>query len=251
MRIISPFHDYYDSVQKYGSDPECRYIRKHTEHKETILSNIADSLPGRPNMGININTYTLLIFGIAGAIYPALQFMYTRNNKENKAECRRIVYTIQDLDAFALEQPASRNMVEYWRRRHVIHYFSDTDRNNFNHKNLALFFNTWSGKRIDDNTFIRLGAPVFLESYSLSSGLIGRHHTCTVHINPRLADYEFYRVMDPVTIYQNIYQYLSGVIGNNMDPADSIPDRTKIMKHGFDDWSFRTRGGTKRRKGRA
>jgi hypothetical protein len=53
-----------------------------------------------------------------------------------------------------------------------------------------------------------------------------------------LKDIEFQRVLDPFTAYQELDQWISGVLGQNPEP-DEVSDKVKIQQHGFDSWSFR------------
>jgi len=66
-------------------------------------------------------------------------------------------------------------------------------------------------------------------------------------INPILSDYKFYRVVDPVTAFQEIQMYISGVLGSNEKNIIEIDDKYKIPQHGFDNWSFKTRPHKKKK----
>ena len=66
-------------------------------------------------------------------------------------------------------------------------------------------------------------------------------------INPILSDYKFYRVIDPVTAFQEIQMYISGVLGSNEKNIIEIDDKYKIPQHGFDNWSFKTRPHKKKK----
>ena len=58
-------------------------------------------------------------------------------------------------------------------------------------------------------------------------------------LNPRLADYEFFRVMDPVTTFQNLEMWLGGVVSQRENSTVNISDKDRVFQHGFDDYSFR------------
>jgi len=53
-------------------------------------------------------------------------------------------------------------------------------------------------------------------------------------LNPRLEDLEFWRVKDPFTAFQEIQQYISGVIGTGANEPVVTSDTYKIMAAGFD-----------------
>ena len=59
-------------------------------------------------------------------------------------------------------------------------------------------------------------------------------------VNPILKDYQFYKVFDTFTAFQEIQMYISGVLGVGENPMIEISDKDKITQHGFDyKWSFR------------
>lgn len=88
--------------------------------------------------------------------------------------------------------------------------------------------------------------PIFIydENGYTHSYRLNRHF----YINPELNDYEFYKVVDPVTAFQEIQMYLSGVLGTGEKNIIEIDDKYKIPQHGFDNWSFKTRPHKKRKK---
>jgi hypothetical protein len=57
--------------------------------------------------------------------------------------------------------------------------------------------------------------------------------------NAKLADYDFYRVMNPAIAYQEIDMYISGVLPSASLVVSPTPDKYKIQAHGFDKSSFR------------
>lgn len=52
-------------------------------------------------------------------------------------------------------------------------------------------------------------------------------------INPLLNEYEFQRVLDPFTVYQEIDMFISGILGNT-EVIPEMRDKDKIVSHGFD-----------------
>lgn len=58
-------------------------------------------------------------------------------------------------------------------------------------------------------------------------------------INPILKDYEFYKIFDSFTAFQEIQMFISGVLGSGENKMIEIEDRYKIPQHGYDKWSFR------------
>lgn len=54
-----------------------------------------------------------------------------------------------------------------------------------------------------------------------------------------LKDYEFFRLKDPYTDFQEIQMYLGSVLSNNQEKIPKIDDKTLAQAKGFDKWSFR------------
>jgi hypothetical protein len=57
-----------------------------------------------------------------------------------------------------------------------------------------------------------------------------------------LSEWEFYKIKDVYTAFQDISMYISGVLGTQSPELIKIDNNTKIHKHGFDvKKSFRKR----------
>jgi hypothetical protein len=63
-----------------------------------------------------------------------------------------------------------------------------------------------------------------------------------IKLNCRLQDYEFYRVFDPYSAYQELSMYVDGMLAYPGNIVTDIPDEYKIESKGFDKkYGFRTR----------
>lgn len=58
-------------------------------------------------------------------------------------------------------------------------------------------------------------------------------------INPLLKEYQFYKIFDTFTAFQEIQMFLGGVLGSGEKEIVEVADKYKIGQHGFDKWSFR------------
>jgi hypothetical protein len=60
------------------------------------------------------------------------------------------------------------------------------------------------------------------------------------YIDPILNDYQFARVFDPYTAFQETQMFISGVLpfGDNVDQLP-YTEKQKVAQHGMDKWSFR------------
>lgn len=60
------------------------------------------------------------------------------------------------------------------------------------------------------------------------------------YVNPKLSDFDFYKVFDAFTAFQEISMFIGGVLGNKEKEIIQVSDKNKIEQHGFDyKWSFR------------
>jgi len=86
--------------------------------------------------------------------------------------------------------------------------------------------------------FRRYNTPIFVYDYdyyySKYGGVIPKFY-----VNPRLKDFEFYKVFDTFTAFQEIQMFISGVLGSGEKEIVEVEDKHKISQHGFDKWSFR------------
>jgi hypothetical protein len=57
-------------------------------------------------------------------------------------------------------------------------------------------------------------------------------------VDPNLKELNFQKVLDPFTAYQELEQWIGGVLGNT-EVIPEMADKDKIAAHGFNSWSFR------------
>lgn len=69
-----------------------------------------------------------------------------------------------------------------------------------------------------------------------------------IMLNPCLRTLQFEKVKDPWTAFQEIMQFISGVLGQPARETVDITDRDMARQKGFDDWSFRRMPGDKKRR---
>jgi len=112
--------------------------------------------------------------------------------------------------------------------------------------------NNWRDKLMDDLNFIdtydsmhifrHLKVPIFLydEDYKRTSidNRAPRRKSVFI-INPILGDYEFYKIFESFTAFQEVHMFMGGVLGSGEKEIVEVADKYKIGQHGFDKWSFR------------
>lgn len=202
MRIISNFHDYYDSVQRTGMDKNVVYVRETSE----ILIKDDFEVDTRSSSNWHIE---LLYLGYCGQIYK----VYIVKGKDQPD---RIYYDFEAFKEESLSLGATGKFDfgrKWWNSR--FDKFRDEDTQSLNK-----FFHDYQ-------------VPIFLIRESTE------RNKQRIVLNPSLKDFKFQTIKDTYTAYQDIFQYVSGVLNSRENDTVEISDRDKIHKHGFDKWSFR------------
>ena len=110
--------------------------------------------------------------------------------------------------------------------------------------------NSWNGDLINDIDYIlgynpmeifrKMNSPIFMFDTDYDRKFIQRYRRNDVLItNPKLKDYEFYKVMDSYTTFQEIQMFIGGVLGTGEKEIIEVEDKYKIAQHGFNKNSFR------------
>jgi hypothetical protein len=239
MKIISKFKDYYDCIQSYGIDDKVKYIRK--ESKKTIDS--TRSL-GRGlfrddeyfyDTEIDKISWHGFIIGVCGQLYRGVSISapttsdYSIDMKgvKNKFICFYNTtqienYYINHFDNYKKTQMFQVKCLSFYRKSDTL--FEDF-KNTFNMKIDKQYY----------DYFIKYKVPVF----SIHRDFNNNHSNVVLNLNCPLSKYQFQKVKQPYEIYQEIYQYISGVLGVGEPQIITLTDKDKIQKKGFDKWSFR------------
>lgn len=191
MRIISDFHDYYDSLQ----DPSSSVIwkRKTTEFKKNPF---------------DIPKYrgALEFIGFTGKFYvlfPVSSVSYSRNPNY----VYNYVYGQEAIDRYLGEYKVYKYKYNRLRVNEEIHSFLEKD-----------YTSIFSTMRILTTSHC-FG---FNEHY----------------INPNLGKYQFYKIMDVYTTYQNLDMFMNKIVIPEPVIAP-LDDAELVRKKGFNEQSFR------------
>lgn len=96
------------------------------------------------------------------------------------------------------------------------------------------------------NMFRKVNSPIFVyDNYSVNHNRNNKNGSVFI-INPILKDYEFYKVVDSFTAFQEIQMFIAGVLGIGEKEIIEVDDKYKIPQHGFDKWSFRKKPSKKK-----
>jgi hypothetical protein len=243
MHIVSKFHDFYDTASIYGIDKTCIYLRSEEEfpvegrqwrEKTSHIKNGKGriSVPEMPGQEDKENadykfSFHKLILGFCGELYPVIKV---------KQECKGTgiveqfcFYDQASIQEFLEEEgvPASKYANYSWySTKHAVD----------SAKGLGTFFdpNTWT-QLVD--LFHIYRAPCFVISWK------------KLTINPCLKDLSFMKVSDPQTTFQEIYMFMSGVLGAPPPPKEKMSDKVLAAAKGHDgEYSFKKPPGKRGKK---
>lgn len=210
MKIFDSRRDIYDGMQSYGTDPKLVYERDKKigefiiPHQGSWNSPQEFEIPYRDYISDENITLKHMLLGVAGRFIP----LVTDSND-------KFFYSAEDV----LDWKYSL------KRNHC------RDRSDHKDKELDTFFNTYNNFK-SDKYFIQLGVPLLTVKKGERNSII------IITPNPILNDYNYGKIQDPFTLYQDIAVYLGNTLVKEKQPSD-IPDNYKVTQHGFDKYSFR------------
>lgn len=219
MLIVSRFHDYYDVGMKLGIDKTCVYQRDI----KIIKNGFFKPCEHKVNGGWK---YSVLAF--CGKFYP---FVYTY---EVGSPIPTVIWTAEEA---LVTIGATRKKKWSWREYDLeseegIKKLFSTDFQSFGE-----FFHTHK-------------TPVFGFVPPVKSYRGKQSPYESLVLNPCLKDLKFFKVKDPVTAFQEISMFISGVIGVPSKPVVEVSDKVKAASRGHDgEYSFKKTPG-KRGKNR-
>jgi len=243
MRIISKFHDYYDTATAYGIDKECIYkriaetpdISKHikyaTNSEEYKKLNQTDFNIKKTGIDCSLIQH---VVGFCGEIYPLMEL-----KKENLKWYPKIGITREYKSLYFYDKDELKQHLHEWgcenpdkiiiKASNWWSYILDND----------CFFDKQNWRFLPP-LFRQHGCPVFAYTY-----LCGN---TTLELNACLKNFEFYKIKSATEAFQEIHMYMSGVLGNIEKETLDISDKDMRDKKGFDNWSFKKEPGQKKRR---
>ena len=225
MRIISPFHDFYDVIQKTGQDRSVLYLRRPVE----IVLRAAD-LPRFPCFGYYANSYykfgiAKYFLGFCGVVYPALRLSAPLGAP---GEADRVVFDVdQAVEWITTNLPESVSKHLYDKKRHFGRRYNGCPRRQ---EIVEAFSKAHETPPVD--LFERFDAPIFIAREC------PRSVDWDVVINGCLKDLGFYRVKPPQQAFQDLAMWVGGRAQPSM-PMPIVSDVVLAEAKGFDKYSFR------------
>jgi hypothetical protein len=224
MLIDSDFHEYYDTVNSFGIDKTVVYLRKESILKQ-IPNSYASKLPNPPQreqFEVNKNSYVVkkMYVGFCGKIYPLITVEETSVGKTE-------IFYLYSADA-CLDFIKDKNLAKSSSKR----YFFDSD---YSLKSPASVKNFYASadkfKSQLEPLFQKHRCPVFIFGWDC---LPGHRYDILLVLNPSLKNIKFVTVKDPFAAFQEIYMYISGVLGVPAKPMIEISDKDKQAAKGLD-----------------
>lgn len=219
MIIKSNFHDYYDNVMSYGRDTSLMYLRfpKIIPHYYPfrVVQNYHPS--------ISLENF---VIGFCGKFYPGVKLT------DNKSfSTYRYCYHMSDCDGFVHSYLTKKDIKLYYDGNHNTSKWNPPLRTR-----LEEYFTKAVTDYFDDTIFITHRVPLFV--FTRYSYYHNQYKPNDIEINCNLSKYEFMRVFDHFSTYQEISMYLGGMAMPEK-PIPKIEDKTMVEIKGFDRFSFR------------
>lgn len=252
MRIKSNFHDYYDCGQRYGQDRSLVYVRyaeeRYAERGWGGSRGKTTGLPFAPTTysayvwqagsdTINISSF---IVGFCGKLYGGLK-VWGRDKDGN--EFKAICYTAQAVDKVIQSRYKKSHVDEYFRkpRHHMAIAYRHSWSRYPTQLGVADFFKRVAkyDKRYRD-FFVDKKCPIFVAE-ERSETPYAIYHAC-------LKGYEFFRVIDAYTAFQEVAMFMGNLASPEKDMIQTS-DEVRLEAHGFDKKeSFRKPPQNKRKR---
>lgn len=256
MRIFSKFQDYYDSALAFGHDEHCVFTRGQVEYvkKENIPSEFdimeqTHKIYSGVIQGTNKIRYELSNISIAfcGKIYRVVRIRHRKDSRYWEEE-QNFVYSFDDLQHYlkeagaAFEKPPKGNN-RYRARDYAREHITCEDGAEL------VFEDTGTDKHID--FFIVRRLPIVSYEPTISRYAITRgwrrddypvgslYNDSKLTINPVLKQFQFGKLFDAYSAFQELDMFLSGMAVNEDDHMAKISDKDMLIEKGFDCRSFK------------
>ena len=241
MRIISKFHDYYDSVQSVGYDPHLIY---HRVHRDLRIMPDRSHYYGRNDAAAFVMPEELPLFSNSFLMHinPRRglrdnKFMTTDGYLYLIGFCGKYYLTLKEFHGSGWGAKAT---IDYlYDKESAVKYFAEVHKTEVSRGVFDVLGECSVTPFADPlEPFRLLNCPAFAIKLRDKYSMYGREKELTV--NPELATLQFYKMFDPFTAYQEIAMFLSGVLGWPENATVQVSDKDMRDAKGFDDWSFKT-----------
>lgn len=239
MKIISNYKDYYDAVQAYGVEQDIVYKRfqESVEISTNIgygecspLEEIYLNSKGLKNHYIKASDTTV---GFCGKLYKGLIF---REYKDKKLIQTEVFYQLEDVEKYLKKlqtQHRKISVIQSWYEPGLLDSLRYID--------FQEFFEPNKSPKENTAIFQEIQAPIFVLENNIYHNSEDSKKIQVIK-NPNLKDLGFYRVMESYLCFQEIGQFLGGVLVIKENIDSKLNDLDKVKQHGFDEkYGFRKR----------
>lgn len=246
MRILSKTKDYYDSAATFGIDKSCIYKREQTN---TVFKSTSSRPVNWPHSEEykpkkqNGSTYNAkkFVIGFCGQLYPVVKITKTTQlYPTTTVNVDSYFYSASEVAEFLEEEEIGSGKNSKWKS---YYWRASKDYPISNPDAMKLFFDPETHKDLN-KIFVEKHAPVFIYGR-----YIGETSEIQLVTNPLLLPYKFAKIKDAHTAFQDIFMYLSGVLGQTPMQEEKMSDKVLADSKGHSGkYSFRKPPGGKRGK---
>ena len=239
MKIVTDYWDYYDYLQAYAGETQDVYIRnrkeeKHYDHRMNLGSGCSAST-NIETVDIprsSYSTFEVTIIGFCGKLYPVIVRRLRDKNDENGRWYGK--YIENDLDYELDDRYEATYDVEKIISLGSGYYAKD-------HTN---YINQLVTSKVLNAIFLEKEVPIFVARKIIGKDI--KYHTFEINYAPILSRYQFDKVFDAQSAFQEIEWYFANVIYNRENHDPQITDNIVLRDaKGFDKMSFKN--GKKKR----
>jgi hypothetical protein len=223
LLIISKYHDYYDTAIGFGIDKTCVYKRAETTHKSPIFLHTREERKKNNRFVISER-----ILGFCGKIFPIIR---VRREQNGGIGIINFFYSAEEFIKF---------LVKHGLFKDKKHKYAGSG-NILCEAGIRNVFDLSQYKNLE-NLFRKYSVPTFYIKKKSGYG----HSREELITNFQLKKINFQRIVDPYTAFQEIYMFISGVLGNTEKDTSDIDDKVKAQQKGFNKLSFRSQKGDKK-----
>jgi hypothetical protein len=221
----------------------CRTQEEHVKIKNTVTRQTDKELELCDIVGTNHHSYysaQKFIVGFCGKIYLVIKMWDSSINKRQNYE--KWCFSIDDVNEFITNHPVESVKTAFYQKDRVSRWFRNRDyylnrAQNDEEAYNRLFQRVEKMKDSYMSSFRNYNAPCFV--------IKEENREDKVIVNPCLKDYNFQKVFDSYSAYQEISMFIGGILGKGEKETlgrKDFPDEPLIRdSKGFDNWSFKKR----------
>lgn len=244
MKIISKFHDYYDTVLSTGQDLSVTYERTSSDIETVELEHV--SLFNELVEAQNRWTFQPVRTFQPYKVYGKEDSVTISEERISVAFCGKVhnivIFTCQDETTVCSTE---QQVITYLKKHKQEKFLQD----NRECRRLTKWVTMDTSKVNTDAIHLAFNTPIIAIRFKRKDRW---HHSdysspdVTLTLNPCLKDLKFQSVVGPYIAFQELSMYLANQLACEQQPPVEIDDKYKLQGKGFDNVSFKTRKGSKK-----